>query len=81
MFKDSHSLSTIMEAIYKLAENRDAAAEDDLPQTQSQTYAVDEHQFSQNEDDGKDIWGRLVGKNHSFHDVGTYTVCWFTRRF
>ncbi|XP_031624193.1 ovarian-specific serine/threonine-protein kinase Lok-like [Contarinia nasturtii] len=41
---------------------------EDLPQTQSQPLPDDEV-FSQDADDGKDVWGRLVAKHKSFHNV------------
>lgn len=44
--------------------------ENDLPQTQSQSHNTDEQVFSQNADDGNDVWGRLVAKHKSFINVG-----------
>lgn len=43
----------------------------DLPQTQSQSHPLDEI-FSQDADDGKDVWGRLIAKHKSFQNVGAY---------
>lgn len=46
----------------------------DLPQTQSQSHPLDEI-FSQDVDDGKDVWGRLIAKHKSFQNVGAYGLC------
>lgn len=45
-------------------------ADDELPQTQSQSHNTEDQVFSQEADDGKDVWGRLVAKNKSFNNVG-----------
>lgn len=42
----------------------------DLPQTQSQTQNIEDEVFSQQADDGKDVWGRLVAKHKSFQNFG-----------
>lgn len=43
----------------------------DLPNTQSQSLPED-IVFSQGTDEIGDVWGRLVAKHKSFHNVGTY---------
>lgn len=52
------------------------ASEDDvdLPQTQSQSNNTDDQMFSQNADDGRDVWGRLVAKHKSFQNRGTFNL-------
>lgn len=47
-----------------------ASDEENLPQTQSQSHYTDEQFFSQNADEGNDVWGRLVAKHKSFTNVG-----------
>lgn len=43
-------------------------ADEDLPQTQSQSHNTDEQVFSQNADDGSDVWGRLVAQQKSLRN-------------
>lgn len=52
------------------------ASEDDvdLPQTQSQSNNTEDQMFSQNADDGRDVWGRLVAKYKSFQNRGTFDL-------
>lgn len=42
----------------------------DLPQTQSQSHNTQDQVFSQDADDGKDVWGRLIAKHKSFSNFG-----------
>lgn len=42
----------------------------ELPPTQSQSHNTEEQIFSQNVDDGRDVWGRLVAKHKSFQVSG-----------
>lgn len=50
------------------------ASEDDieLTQTQSQSHNTQDNYFTQNGEEDKDIWGRLMAKHHSFRSVGTF---------
>lgn len=45
-----------------------ADEEIDLPQTQSQSHNTEDQVFSQNADDGSDVWGRLVAKQKAFRN-------------
>ncbi|XP_055295026.1 ovarian-specific serine/threonine-protein kinase Lok [Sitodiplosis mosellana] len=40
----------------------------DLPQTQSQSHNTQDQVFSQDADEGKDVWGRLIAKHKSFNN-------------
>lgn len=48
------------------------SSEDDieLPQTQSQSLNTEDQDFSQNADEGREIWGQLKAKHKSLHDFG-----------
>lgn len=50
------------------------ASEDDvdLPQTQSQSHNTEDQIFSQNADEGRDVWGRLVAKHKLFQNYGKW---------
>lgn len=45
----------------------------DLPQTQSQSHTQDQV-FSQDADEGRDVWGRLIAKHKSFTSFGMYPL-------
>lgn len=44
----------------------------DLPQTQSQSHNTEDQVFSQDADEGKDVWGRLIAKHKSFRNFGMF---------